>query len=181
MQPKNIADPRTVFETPWFRVKERKIDSSKGSESYHFHDHPGCVLILPILDHKLLVLQREYRVAVDHLCTEISAGRIDPGETPEIAAKRELQEETGLSNSFLRALAPFYASTGSSNERCYPFVAETTLSLFEEHRTRRESGLEHLLLSWQEAVAAAINGTVEDGPSALTILRAAREYGKIQS
>lgn len=181
MLPKKVADPRTVFETPWFRVKERQVESNKGSESYHYHDHPGCVLILPILDCKLLVLQREYRVAVDHLCTEISGGRIDPGETPEVAATRELHEETGLNNVFLRPLAPFYASTGSSNERCYPFVAETSLARFEEYHARRECGLEHILLSWQEACTAAINGTVEDGPSALTIIRAAREFGKIPS
>lgn len=56
--------------------------------------------------------------------TEAIAGMIDPGETPEEAARREVKEETGLDITFLEHITTFYPSPGGSSERIYLYYSE---------------------------------------------------------
>lgn len=55
---------------------------------------------------------------------EAIAGIIDPDETPEEAARRETQEETGLSVSVLEHISTFYPSPGGSSERIHLYYSE---------------------------------------------------------
>lgn len=57
---------------------------------------------------------------------EAIAGMVDPGETPEESARRELQEETGLNIDFLEHIATFYPSPGGSSEQIYLYYSEVS-------------------------------------------------------
>ena len=57
--------------------------------------HPGSVVILPLLDDGTVVLVRNYRPAVDGWLLELPAGTLEPPEPPADCAARELREETG--------------------------------------------------------------------------------------
>lgn len=57
---------------------------------------------------------------------ETIAGMVDPGETPEEAARREVQEETGLDIDAFEHIASFYPSPGGSSERIYLFYSEVS-------------------------------------------------------
>ena len=81
------------------------------------------VSILPIREGKIL-LQRQYRYPVRSWQWELPGGFIDPGETPEEAAVRELGEETGYTVKKLCPLGAFYPSFGSTNEKIWLFMAE---------------------------------------------------------
>lgn len=74
--------------------------------------------VIPIsLDNSKILLQREFRLACNQWVYNFTAGLIDPQETPEIAAKRELFEETGVELVKIDAvLAPSYASAPTSDE-----------------------------------------------------------------
>ena len=63
-------------------------------------EHPGAVAISAIDERGELLLVRQYRHAARDLLLEIPAGRLEPGETPLEAARRELREETGLAGRF---------------------------------------------------------------------------------
>ena len=69
-----------------------------------------------------LLCVRQFRRAVDAHTVEVPAGLIDEGETPEAAARRELQEEAGL-DADLTLLTRFYSSPGFSDEELYIFRA----------------------------------------------------------
>jgi nudix-type nucleoside diphosphatase (YffH/AdpP family) len=56
--------------------------------------------------------------------TEVVAGMIDPGESPESAARREILEETGYRSDTLAPIATFYVSPGGSSERIWLYCAE---------------------------------------------------------
>jgi len=58
--------------------------------------------------------------------TEVIAGIIDPGESPEESATREVQEETGLSISKLERISTFFPSPGGSSERIHLFYSEVS-------------------------------------------------------
>ena len=86
-------------------------------------EHVDCVVILPIDSKGNILLVRQFRHAVDRQLLELPAGSIDPGETPEEAAARELREETGYKPGKLERLGGFYAAPGYCTEYLYFFRA----------------------------------------------------------
>ena len=57
--------------------------------------HGGSAVMMPVDDRGRILLVRQYRLPARQYLWELPAGRVDPGETPLKAAKRELAEETG--------------------------------------------------------------------------------------
>lgn len=62
----------------------------------------------------------------DGWTVEVIAGMIDPGETPEESARRELQEEAGLTIETFEHIATFYPSPGGSSEQIYLYYSEVS-------------------------------------------------------
>jgi ADP-ribose pyrophosphatase len=85
--------------------------------------HPGAVCVLALLDDKMLVVE-QYRKALGRSLVEIPAGKLEPGEDPLEAAKRELEEETGYRCDSLRLVSSFYTSPGFADELLHLYVAE---------------------------------------------------------
>jgi ADP-ribose pyrophosphatase len=69
-------------------------------------------------------LVRQYRYAIDAMLWELPAGMIEPGEDPLLAARRELEEETGYTAGRMRFLRSLYSTPGFCQERVHLFVAE---------------------------------------------------------
>ena len=84
--------------------------------------HPRVDAVMIIMTDELrerLLLIREFRLELGREIFGLPAGLIDPGETPEQAARRELKEETGLDIvEIRRVLPPAYSAVGLSNEQC---------------------------------------------------------------
>lgn len=85
--------------------------------------HSGSVAVLAVQDDGRIVLVRQYRYPVDDALWELPAGRRDPGESPEEAAQRELQEEIGHRAGTLRKVAFFYTTPGFCDEAMHVFRA----------------------------------------------------------
>ncbi len=85
---------------------------------------PQAVAILPIYTQtREIILIEQYRPAIGETILEAPAGVVDPGETPEQAAARELEEETGLKPSRLIHIATAYTSPGYTTEKIHYYIA----------------------------------------------------------
>lgn len=85
--------------------------------------HSGAVSILALVDDRMVVVE-QYRKPLERSLVEIPAGKLEPGENPTQAAKRELQEETGYSCETIRSICSFYTSPGFANEIMHLYLAE---------------------------------------------------------
>ena len=85
--------------------------------------HPGAVAVAPLLETGEFLLVRQYRHAVRDWLVEIPAGRLEPGETPLAAAKRELEEETGFRARRWEELTSIFPAPGFCSERITLFEA----------------------------------------------------------
>jgi 8-oxo-dGTP pyrophosphatase MutT (NUDIX family) len=70
-----------------------------------------------------LVMVWQYRFGTDAMSLEIPGGVVDPGESPEVAAVRELREETGYVADSLEPLVVVEANPATQNNRCFTFLA----------------------------------------------------------
>lgn len=91
--------------------------------SRQYFTHPGGVCILPIIGDQIALI-KQYRTPVQKIIYEIPAGKLDSGEQPFDAAKRELQEETGYSAGKWTDLGFIYPCPGYSTERLYVYLAQ---------------------------------------------------------
>ncbi|WP_010274006.1 NUDIX hydrolase [Paenibacillus senegalensis] len=85
--------------------------------------HPGAVCVLAVIDGKLLVVD-QYRKPLNKMQLEIPAGKLEPGEQPELTARRELEEETGYRCGSLKHIHSFYTSPGFADELLHLYWAE---------------------------------------------------------
>lgn len=85
--------------------------------------HPGAVAVLALHEGKMIVVE-QYRKPLEKSQVEIPAGKLDPGEEPLAAAKRELEEETGFTCEELRHVNSFFTSPGFANEELHLFMAD---------------------------------------------------------
>ena len=114
---------------------------------------------------------------------EAIAGRIDPGETPEAAARREAVEEAGLRLTALIPVAQYYPSTGAVSEYVYSYVALTDLPEGSAGVFGVASEAEDIrghLISFDRLMDLVASGEVENAPLILTALWLQRERGRLR-
>jgi ADP-ribose pyrophosphatase len=127
MTEKTLAT-RTVFQGRVLRIDVLDIELPGGRRSTReVVRHPGAVVVLAERPDGCFVLVRQYRTAVGELSLEMIAGTLEPGEQPEVAARRELEEESGYVASSLRPLGVILPCPGYSAERLHLFHARVGL------------------------------------------------------
>jgi len=85
--------------------------------------HNGSAVMMAVDDKKRILLVRQYRLPAHKYLWELPAGKVDSGETPLEAAKRELIEETGYRARKWEKLCSFYPSPGFVAERMTIYLA----------------------------------------------------------
>jgi ADP-ribose pyrophosphatase len=85
--------------------------------------HPPAVVIVPIEDDGRVVLIRQYRAPLDRELWEVPAGSVDRGESPDEAAKRECEEETGRAPERIERLGAWFPTPGYCDEELIFFRA----------------------------------------------------------
>src|SRR5260370_26568328 len=90
-----VLSSTIIYNGPVFGIRRDEVIEPSGVRATReVITHPGSVVVLPVLPDGRIVLIRQYRYAARQYLWELVAGRIDAGETPKVAAARELIEET---------------------------------------------------------------------------------------
>src|SRR5207302_748706 len=115
----------TVYEGPIFGIRRDKVIEPSGVRATReVITHPGSVVVLPVLADGRILLIQQYRHATRQYLWELVAGRMDPGETPKVAAARELIEETGYRARRFTVFLDVFPTPGFLEERMLILLAE---------------------------------------------------------
>ena len=107
-----------------FRVTEDHARDSTGFEIRRsIVRHAGSAVMMAVDAQQRILLVRQYRLPARSNLWELPAGRLDPGENPLQAARRELVEETGYRARRWKKLISFYPSPGYVSEKMTIFLA----------------------------------------------------------
>lgn len=128
-----------VYRTPWFQILDRRPPGM--DQPYYAIQSSDVVVIVALNDQGQLLLVRQFRPAVAMMTLELPAGHIEPGETPEDAARKELWEETGHETGTLELLTKVSPSTARFTNRLWCFFAPDVKPGSSQDLTR-EAGVE---------------------------------------
>jgi len=164
---------RYLFDSPWFTLRQDDVVLPNGEPiTYTVIEHPGYAMVVPLLDDGRVILEQVYRYTLQETLLECPSGGLD-GEPPEVAARRELEEETGWVAGSLAPLGSYYGSSGISDERFHLFLATALSDTGEMNREATEQ-IELAFLPLETAAQMAFRGEITDAPSALALILAHR-------
>ena len=162
-------DGAAVYEGSLLHVRRDRVRLPDGGEAVReYIVHPGAVLMVPVLDDGRLIVERQFRYPLQRVLLEFPAGKIDPGESPEQTARREMIEETGYEAGSLAPLCVLHPVVSYSTETIQCYVARGLRHV----GARLDHGefLEIHTLSVDEMLAALDRGDITDAKTVATLL-----------
>ncbi len=137
--------------------------------------HPGSTAIVPMIDDHTVVMIRQYRHPIREYILEIPSGTLEPGESSLNCAKRELEEETGLTAGAFIELAQVYILPAYTDEKIYVYLARDLVPC--KQNLDPDEIIEVVTYPLDEVVEMISTSQITD---ALTILSIHRAWNYIQ-
>lgn len=133
-------------------------------------NHPGAVAVIAVTTDNKLILVEQYRKALERSIIEIPAGKLEPGEAPEITACRELEEETGYGCNELTYLQTFATSPGFADEVIHLFIARGLYKIENAAVADEDEFVELLEVTLEEAEQMVAEQKIYDAKTAFAVL-----------
>ena len=144
---------------------------TKGEVGIEIVHHNGGAGALPVFEDGSVALVRQWRYPLGRYSLEISAGRIETGQSPEETARRELEEEMGLRAGEMQKLGEFFVAPGWCEEKIHVYIARGLEASSQNLDDDEE--IEVIRLSFDDAMAHVRSGEIDDAKSIITLLLAA--------
>jgi ADP-ribose pyrophosphatase len=144
-----------------------------GDHEREIVEHPGAVAVVAVDEDGYVTLVRQLREPARKRLLELPAGTAEAGEKPLATARRELQEECGLSGGEWRELAVFWTTPGFCRERMHLFAAEGV----ERGKAAPAEDEELELVRWPVGDVGQRLGEIEDAKTLVGLLLYLRTHG----
>ena len=163
-------ESKEIFNGHVIRVTLDTVRLENGDTAYReiVHHHGGAC-ILPVDDEGNVYMVRQFRYALGEEIWELPAGKLEAGEDPFEAAKRELSEECGLTADHFTDLGVLYATVGYDSERIYIWAA-TGLLPVGQHLDDDEF-LDVVKMPFEKALGLVLDGTIRDSKTQVGLLK----------
>ncbi len=172
-----MLESKEIFNGRVIRVTLDKVQLEDGTTSTRevVHHHGGAC-VLPVDDDGNVTMVRQFRYALGEELWELPAGKLEAGEDPFEAAKRELSEECGLTADTYTELGVVYPTVGYDSERIYLWAAEG-LHTVGQHLDAGEF-LDVVKMPFAQALGLVMDGTIKDSKTQIALLKYAQLRGK---
>lgn len=167
-----------VFSNPWFKVKKEAVELPNGKimDDYYIWDEPMVAMIVAFTENNDLLMVRQYKHAAGEIMIELPAGYVDSNENIEVAAKRELAEETGYVCESLEKLATIIKNPTKSRSKVHLFIARNVKKIQSQNLDISED-IEVILLSLEEVADKIANGEINATDTISAIYLASKRLG----
>lgn len=126
-------------------------------------EHSGGVVVAAFTDDNQLLLVRQFRYPTGEELIELPAGKLEPGEDPDDAIKRELEEECGFQATYWEKLACVYSTPGFCTEKLHLYKAS---GLVKSKRNLDDGELlDYFSLPVADVWQLVVNGELKDSKS----------------
>lgn len=172
-----VLDTETIYDGKLVHLSRVTVRLPNGEQSFReIVRHPGAVAMVPLTAEGEVILVQQFRLASNRIMLEIPAGTLEPGEEPQVAAERELQEEIGLRPGRLTSLGGEFTAPGYTTEFIHLYLAEDLEAA--PLAVDDDEFLEIVTLPLDEALRRVESGTIQDGKTIAALLLTARRLGR---
>jgi ADP-ribose pyrophosphatase len=176
MQPETTLSEKTIFQGKLLTLNLRQAQLADGQVvQREIVATRGAVVIVPLTANNEVRLVKQFRAGTKGWLLELPAGTLEAGEDPDLAAPRELLEETGDQAATWHKLGGFYSAPGILDEYLHCYLA-TDLTTgpnqleFDEH-------IEVLTVPWAEVITMIGQGDIEDAKTIAGVMLAGLYVG----
>lgn len=132
--------------------------------------HPGAVCVIPVTPEGEVIMVKQYRYAFEQIMLEIPAGKLEPGEDPFEAVKRELEEESGVVASNIEYMGEIFTTVAIFDEKIHAYLA--TDLVYKNAHPDEDEFLEVEKIPLSTLVDMVMNGEIKDSKTQICILKA---------
>ena len=140
--------------------------------------HPGATAVIPVFDNGDILLLNQFRYPPQQIFIEVPAGKLDPGEAPDVTGERELAEEAGVTCQNLVYVGHFYPGIGYSDEVIHIYVAWNLAHIPD--KTDEDEFVEAFRVPFKQAIDWVYDGTISDGKTIICLVKAWNWWQKNQ-
>lgn len=160
-----------VYDGKIMKVCHDDVEIATGKHSFReVVHHSGGVVIAALKDDNTILTVKQFRYPLKQTIIELPAGKLEKDENPDLAAARELEEETGYKAKNWKSLGFIYTSPGYSDEKLYLYLA-TGLEFVGEHPDDGEV-LKAYEYPLDEFIQKVKSGEISDAKTVCAIMRA---------
>ena len=174
MEPETIST-ELIYKGKIFDVSLDKIREGEIEYERDIIWHDGSAVIVPVFANNTVALVKQYRHAAKKYLWEIPAGSLEKGEAPETGARRELEEEIGVTAGKMEKLSEFYVSPGFLSEKMFVYLAtdltETAQNLEDDELIEVER------FTFAQAFKMIRNNEIEDAKTIIGLALAGAKFG----
>ena len=172
MKEGKLLESRQVHDGKVVKLSVDRVELPNGSVTeLEVIRHQGAAAVVPLTADGDVLLVRQYRHATGGWLLEVPAGKLDPGEAPDVCAVRETEEEVGYQTGRLDPLGWIWTTPGFTDEVIWLYLARDLVPGSQNLDGDEVLSVERMPL--EEAVSKAHQGEICDGKSVCALLRAA--------
>jgi 8-oxo-dGTP pyrophosphatase MutT (NUDIX family) len=119
IKPWTIQQSTIVYSKKWMQIKEEICQLPDGQiiNPYFVIDVPNFCNVVMVTNQDEIVMVEQYRHAAGIISLELPGGMVEPGEDPMLAAKREMEEETGYQSNHFELLYTIHPNPPLENNQ----------------------------------------------------------------
>lgn len=167
---KTISE-RKAFDGKFIKASVYDVELATGKKAIReVMHHPGGVVVVAQKDQNTILMVKQYRYPIKKVMLELPAGRLEPGENPDFAIIRELEEETGYVAKTWKSLGYIFTTPGICDEKLYLYYA-TDLEFKKQNPDDGEI-IEFFEYNIDEVFALIKSGEINDAKTICALTRA---------
>ncbi len=162
---------KKIFEGKCIDVSAFDVLLSDGNKSYReVIKHPGGVVVVALKDEDTILMVKQFRFPLQKELIELPAGRLEVGENPDDAIKRELLEETGYEAKEWKSLGYIFTTPGICTEKLYLYMAKDLT--FKEQNLDEDEILKVYEYKINDVLEMIKDGRINDSKTVCALTRA---------
>lgn len=162
---------KEIYNGKVFDIIKDEVELSTGKKSIReVAMHPGGVVVVAQKDKDTILLVKQFRYPIKEVSLELPAGKLERGEDPDLAAARELEEETGFVGKTWKALGYIYTTPGFCDEKLYLYYA-TDLEFTKQNPDEGEI-IDYFEFKIEDVFKMIKNGEINDSKTICALTRA---------
>lgn len=164
IRPWELLGTRLLADHGIFRVREDRSLSPRTGKPHRLYvmESRDWVNVVPVTAEGRVVCVRQFRHGVRSVALEVPGGIVDPRETPEEAARRELFEETGYAGGDIVRIGTMNPNPAIQNNRCHIFLATGVQREMSQSLDQGED-IEVILINEHDIPGLIADGAIDNG------------------